>query len=125
MRGQARGVDRGYDPAAGDAQRPPHATLQDSYMSDARLCGTCHDVTTPRERVDARGIGMGVRFNEQRTYSEWLGSDFARPGPDYRSCQDCHMPALRDAAGCLKFYENDPPTMHATGARTHDLARCG
>lgn len=96
---------------------PPHTYLPDSYLGTSRLCGTCHDVTTNTERVDDAGVGMGMGFNEQRTYSEWLGSAYAAPGPDFRSCQDCHMPAVADKPGCSSNL-NFP---HATGGRRHDL----
>ncbi|MEM6996813.1 MAG: multiheme c-type cytochrome, partial [Myxococcota bacterium] len=68
----------------------------DPHIASSRSCGTCHDVTTEAERVDEDGNGLGVGFGEQRTYSEWLGSAFAAPGEDFRSCQDCHMPAVAD-----------------------------
>jgi hypothetical protein len=83
------------------------------------MCGTCHDVTTVRERVDDDGVGMGMPFNEQRTYREWLNSDFAQPGPEFRSCQDCHLPAIDDVAGCSSFSAQG--MTHATGGRYHDL----
>jgi MYXO-CTERM domain-containing protein len=85
---------------------PPHPIIQDlEFLPSSRLCGTCHDVTTARERVDDQGMSTGVQFNEQRTYSEWLGSAYAVPGDDFRSCQDCHMSAVEDvpAAGCLEY----------------------
>lgn len=97
---------------------PPHAWMQDSYIGTSRLCGTCHDVSTPRERVDDAGVSMGTPFNEQRTYSEWLGSDFAVAGDDFRSCQDCHMPAVADMPGCQDAVNTNS---HPEGGRRHDL----
>jgi MYXO-CTERM domain-containing protein len=99
--------------------QPPHPFIQDPYTGSSRMCGTCHDVTTPRERVDDAGVGMGVDFNEQRTYSEWLGSSFAQPGDDFRSCQDCHMPEVTDMPGCME--NANAGNVHATGSRRHDL----
>ncbi len=98
---------------------PEHNWAQDlEFLPSSRMCGTCHDVSTPRERVDDRGLGLGVEFNEQRTYSEWLASDFAKPGPDQRSCQDCHMPAIEGSTlGCNMFA--GPP--HPSGGRRHVL----
>lgn len=86
---------------------PPHPVIQDlEFLPSSRMCGTCHDVTTERERVDARGVGMGVNFNEQRTYSEWLNSAYAEPGPEFQTCQDCHMKTVEvPAAGCQE-HEN-------------------
>lgn len=112
-----------YDPDAPQEERPEHPTIQDPYTGTSRLCGTCHDVTTPRERVDADGTPMGRPFNEQRTYSEWLNSDLSEPGDGFSSCQGCHMPAVDDVAGCEDFYETgNPALLHETGGRRHDLA---
>ena len=97
---------------------PPHTYLFDSYLGTSRFCGTCHDVTTETERVDDDGVGLGVNFNEQRTYSEWLGSAYAVPGPDFRSCQDCHMPAVPDKPGCTEYLNQHS---HPTGGVRHDL----
>ncbi|MCH9685263.1 MAG: hypothetical protein K0V04_27755 [Deltaproteobacteria bacterium] len=97
---------------------PPHDWMFDSYIGTSRMCGTCHDVTTEAERVDDDGVGLGVPFNEQRTYTEWLRSDFAMPGAGFSSCQDCHMPAIPDMPGCQAHVNQ---FTHATGGRSHDL----
>ncbi len=101
-------------------EQPLHSWLVDEPLGASRTCGTCHDVTTPRERVDARGEPMGALFNEQRTYSEWLGSAYAPGGDEPKSCQDCHMPAVADVAGCGKNASEG--VLHASGGRRHDLA---
>lgn len=99
---------------------PPHPWSEEGeFLASAQLCGTCHDVSTPRERVDDDGVPMGMPFNEQRTYSEWLGSIYAdEASEDFATCQDCHMPRIENVAGCemhaLNGYE------HETGRR-HDL----
>jgi Cytochrome c554 and c-prime len=97
---------------------PPHTWIHDPYIGTARLCGTCHDVTTPVERVDDDGTGLGVDFNEQRTYSEWLASAYAVPGAGFASCQDCHMPPVTEMTGCTSHLNQ---YTHATGGRRHDL----
>lgn len=95
---------------------PDHPWIDDdTFTASSRLCGTCHDVSTPRERVDENGVGMGFAFNEQRTYSEWVNSDVSGAA----TCQDCHLPAIEDAAGCASF--STQGLAHATGARRHDL----
>jgi hypothetical protein len=91
-----------------------------SVLGSSRACGSCHDVTTSRPRVDAAGNEMGHLFNEQRTYSEWLNSAFGPGGAQARSCQDCHMPKLENVAGCKAF--QDEGRWHATGGRAHTLA---
>ena len=50
-------------------------------FSDSRFCASCHQYNNP----DTGAPG-------QTTYDEWLASPFSQPGPDFRSCQDCHMP---------------------------------
>lgn len=99
-------------------QPPPHSWIQDDFVGSSEACGTCHDVTTPRPRLDDEGNPVGGNFNEQRTYSEWAGSAFAQPGEDFRSCQDCHMPAVADMPGCR---DNVDVRAHETGGRRHDL----
>jgi len=103
----------------GDPGAAPHSWVQDPWIGSSRMCGTCHDVTTSSERLDDDGNPMGIPFGEQRTFSEWLGSDFAVPGADFRSCQDCHMPAVTDVPGC--FDNANAGVTHPEGGRRHDL----
>lgn len=105
-----------YRPQA--PNQPPHDSTLDPYTGSSELCGSCHDVTTPRPRVDDAGVPMGVSFNEQRTYSEWAGSAYAQPGEGFASCQDCHMPAVPDKPGCNAFAG---VVSHPVGGRRHDL----
>ncbi len=107
-----------WDYQVGDP--PKHGFAFDTYIGESRMCGTCHDVSTGQMRVDAGGSSLGVPFGEQRTYSEWLGSDFAKQGPEFKSCQDCHMPAVADVAGCAELESQGE--RHASGGRRHDLA---
>jgi MYXO-CTERM domain-containing protein len=95
-----------------------HATIADPFTGTSALCGTCHDVTTPRSRVDDDGQALGVSFNEQRTYSEWLGSAFAQEGEGFRSCIDCHMPEVPDTSACRDYVDTQA---HPTGNRRHEL----
>ncbi|WAS94297.1 multiheme c-type cytochrome [Nannocystis punicea] len=100
--------------------KPMHSWVVGDLLGRSEHCGTCHDVTTGRDRLDARGQPVGAKFNEQRTYSEWLASAYAAQGLDFKSCQDCHMPAVDNVAGCAEF--NGQGTFHPTGGRRHDLA---
>lgn len=45
------------------------------------LCASCHQYSNPDNGTPG-----------QTTFSEWQASPFAVPGPNFRSCQDCHMP---------------------------------
>ena len=103
-----------------EGEPPKHGYMQDTYIGASRSCGTCHDVTTGRMRVDGDGKPLGVLFGEQRTYSEWKNSDYAVDGAGFKGCQDCHMPAVDEVAGCAEF--NTQGLVHATGGRRHDLA---
>jgi hypothetical protein len=107
-----------WDYAEGSGAAPPHDWMLDDFIGNSQLCGTCHDVTTPRERLDDDGNPTGMQFNEQRTYSEWAGSAFAQQDEGFRACQDCHMPAVTDVPGCLDRVDE---TSHPTGGRRHDL----
>ena len=132
-----------FDPKAN------HNTPYSPFQSDSKLCGTCHDVSNPvYETVrDVNGNIIGyapgefntapidynpyAMFPVERTYSEWLVSQYNTPGGITGSyfggnktfvstCQDCHM---RDVTGkgCNKNYapiRDDLPLHDLTGANT-------
>ncbi len=59
------------------------------YIKDSRLCGNCHTINLPV--MDKKPFGHSL---EQVTYLEWLNSTYQtdfKPGPNAKSCQDCHM----------------------------------
>lgn len=65
----------------GDAAVPTsaHTSTTRSYLDDAELCGTCHEVTGPHLFVET-------------TYSEYLDADVGQ------TCVDCHAPRIADGA---------------------------
>lgn len=89
-----------------------------SHETRSRLCGTCHNLDNPTLSWDSErnqywpnevdtppeNFSKGELFPVERTYDEWLNSDYARKGvyapqfagdkPDgiVATCQDCHMP---------------------------------
>lgn len=65
----------------------PHDWAYSSYHQSSELCALCHDVSNP-----LRG-GFAI----ERTYTEWLSSDFAA---EDRSCQSCHLPAVEAGFAC-------------------------
>ena len=103
---------------------PYHTAYQTDFfrqtgdsVTRSRQCGTCHNVDNPTLSWDeTRGqywpnpadrpadAGSDQLFPIERTYDEWLFSEYARGGvyapqfagskPDgiVRSCQDCHLP---------------------------------
>jgi len=61
------------------------STMRSSYQprfAESRFCASCHEYNNP----DTGAPG-------QNTYTEWLASPFSVEGPDFKACQDCHMPA--------------------------------
>jgi hypothetical protein len=107
-----------------------HEWLQSPFHRDSSMCATCHEVSNPvysrqpdgTYRLNALDAPhpTGNRYDMfpiERTYSEWLHSDFAK-GPVHMggrfggntpwvsSCQDCHMPKTT-GTGC--FPDLDPP----------------
>ena len=117
------------------------------YHQESEFCGSCHNVGSPlyhrtaQNTFELNKIGIeGPTTNvldttpEQRTYSEWLHSDFATTGvvfedgrfggslPDdqpIRSCQNCHMPP--QVGGACGFYEN-PPFFERNDVGAHSFA---
>ncbi len=103
---------------------PGHPWLASGFMRSAELCGTCHDVSNPAYWRQTDGTYRLTQFGREhptgnkydmfpleRTYSEWLHSEFARRGVDMggrfggsrsvvRTCQDCHMP-VEAGKGCM------------------------
>ena len=103
------------------------------FHREGQLCGACHDVSNSLFTRQANGTYALNKFDsahptldphdmmpEQRTYSEWLNSDFATKGVYFedqrfggehptgimQSCQDCHMP--KHFGGLCAFWEYPP-----------------
>lgn len=81
------------------------------FTSDSAMCGTCHTINLPNigeslvneknpilRLLEPNPVFQDIPHSiEQATYLEWLNSDFGpglhnRKGPEFQSCQDCHMP---------------------------------
>jgi hypothetical protein len=60
-----------------DAKSPYHDTAYSELHTVPELCGTCHNVTHPFNRIPL-----------ERTYDEWKDSPYAAAGI---GCQECHM----------------------------------
>jgi len=121
---------------------PKYAPIIHSpFHSESALCGTCHDVSNPVFTKQADGSyapndldtphptgDPADMFPVERTYSEWLNSDYANGGVDARgvfggnhptgimqTCQDCHMPDTQ-SFGCNfdfdPFYERPDMPAH-------------
>lgn len=94
-----------YDYVPPDDTEPPHEWAYSEYHTQSQFCATCHNVTSPTHNlIDENGIDTGVPFPIERTYGEWLASDYAVDmGPSFQDCQDCHMPevGVADAYACV------------------------
>jgi hypothetical protein len=84
-------------------------------IARSELCGSCHNVLLPIFANDGQRLGASY---EQSTHLEWTNSDSGRPGPQFRSCQDCHMPtdykgdALAFKIANSETTDDFPPTTH-------------
>lgn len=97
------------------------------FHRESKLCSTCHDVSNPVFVRDGDDYILGEidephptqnkydEFPIERTYSEWLMSDFAQGPvdvggrfggaiPAVSTCQDCHMPKTSGYA--CNFFTN-------------------
>ncbi len=81
-----------------DVTLAPHETIQEPYVSEARYCGLCHDISNPLVPWrDEAGNELGPEFPIERTYSEWLRSAFPGEGT---TCQTCHMQPVEPGHSC-------------------------
>ncbi len=122
--------------------------LESDFHRQSALCGTCHDLLNPMfsgdpvNGYDPDPIGQPITdpataFPEQRTYTEWLLSDYATEAGVYapafnpnlpegvmRACQDCHMPSAANAAAgqiVPQITCNLPDGTPCPDLLTHDL----
>ena len=118
-----------------------HNIIFSPFHHEAALCGTCHDVSNPAFEKDGNGNYVPNAFDApatdfsphtllpvERTYSEWLNSEYNTPGgvyapqfggnkDDVATCQDCHM---RDVTGEGAYYPDNPPHTR-TNLPLHDM----
>ena len=121
-----------------------HPILVSPFHREAALCGTCHDVSNTAFEKDGNGHYVPNAFDTtatdfsphtlmpiERTYSEWLNSDYNSVtgvyAPEFggnkdfvATCQDCH---LRDITGqgCnfgIPPIRDDLPLHDMTGGST-------
>lgn len=84
-----------------DAVSPFHDTAYSKLHTQSEMCGDCHDVTHPFNRLPI-----------ERTYSEWRDSTYASEGVQ---CQDCHMKSVRGKASPLGKDRDDVATHFFVG----------
>jgi len=148
-----------YVVSATDARRGPFSDVPDNYHApvpiipsafhrSSDMCGTCHDVGNPAFMKQPDGtyalnpfgsehptLDKYDMFPVERTYSEWLMSDYATVGVDaggvfggndptgiMGTCQDCHMPDMHTFGAAFDsdpFFERpDVPAHDFNGGNT-------
>ncbi len=139
-----------FGPCRKGPYNPPlqdfHAWEFSTFIQSSEFCGSCHNVTTPDVLTDGvispaellwdGGVQTNIPMPIERTYSEWLNSDFADViyadgfGGDVitefplvtksESCQDCHMPESFDPAAraCIQT----TPGSRTGDMKTHEFA---
>jgi hypothetical protein len=66
----------------------PHQVVKSPFHTSSNLCGVCHDISNPLLAKDVKKQHPHLFGHIQRTYSEWLLSDYAGRG-EKGSCQSC------------------------------------
>jgi len=89
-----------------DARPVSHQAAHDPGFRRAELCGTCHQVIHPTNKIPL-----------ETTYAEWKRSPYARAGI---VCQDCHMTAGLQASATGPVGK---PTRHPGKAATSGRRR--
>jgi hypothetical protein len=121
-----------------------HTYHYSPFHSESAICGTCHDVSNPvfdRQADDSyipNAFGFSAPsyntydlFPVERTYSEWLVSEYNTPAGVYApqfggnkthvsTCQDCHMKDISGVAANKNSarYRHDLPHHDMTGGNT-------
>jgi len=80
----------------------PHGVAKSSFHASSELCGVCHNISNPLLADDVRKEAPHLFGHIQRTYSEWLLSDFARRGKD-GTCQSCHYKPVEGGGQASRF----------------------
>lgn len=121
-----------------------HDSLGSHFHRSAAFCGTCHDVSNPAFEKDGQGVYQPNTFDApattfsphfiapvERTYSEWLNSEYAssngvyapqfagnRPDGRVSTCQHCHM---RTTSGYIADPATNPGIPVRPDMAVHDL----
>ncbi len=115
--GDTRAGPYAYEPGV----EAGHPTVQATFISEGRFCGSCHDIDNPislgHYLDDAGGVVATTRpFAVERTFSEWNASAFPARG---ETCQGCHMPVVDHPVQAASF-GSFPDTLRPEVNR-HDL----
>jgi len=86
----------------------PHLTQKSEYHASGHLCGNCHDISNPTLAMDVNSQPVFAYGHIERTYSEWLLSDYAKQGKD-GSCQSCHYLTVPGGGQASRFGSPNRP----------------
>lgn len=87
----------------GDGQGAmPHLVHKSEYHASTNLCATCHDISNPLQAEDVNSQPPYEFGHVERTYSEWVLSDFPKQGKE-GSCQSCHYPKVEGGGQASRF----------------------
>lgn len=78
----------------------PHEMKQSAFQHSSELCATCHNVSNPLQAEDVTTQPPYAYGHIERTYSEWLLSDYQSMG---QTCQSCHFPAVPDGGQSSRY----------------------
>ncbi|MFC1764979.1 multiheme c-type cytochrome [Planctomycetota bacterium] len=91
-----------HGPYGDGAGAMPHHTNKSEYHASSKLCATCHNISNPTQAQDVRTQSVHSFGHIERTYSEWLLSDFAQEGKD-GTCQSCHYRPVEGGGQASRF----------------------
>ncbi len=80
----------------------PHQTKKSEYHATSPLCGTCHVTSNPFQVQDVNAAPPHTFGHVERTYNEWLLSEFAQKGRE-GTCQYCHYPLVKGGGQPSRF----------------------
>jgi hypothetical protein len=80
----------------------PHMVKKSPFHKSSDLCGVCHNISNPLLANDVRTEPPYSFGHIQRTYSEWLLSDYAKRG-EKGTCQSCHYPQVEGGGNASKY----------------------
>jgi hypothetical protein len=80
----------------------PHQVEKSEYHASSKLCATCHNISNPLLADDVMTQPPYAYGHIERTYSEWLLSDYPNRGKE-GTCQSCHYPKVEGGGQASRY----------------------
>jgi hypothetical protein len=80
----------------------PHQVEKSEYHASSQLCANCHNISNPLLAKDVKTQPPYAYGHIERTYSEWVLSDYADRG-DEGTCQSCHYEKVDGGGQASRF----------------------